>query len=441
MKTKTYLNIVILIILACAALASAALLEKEQTSGGEAYYFYYADQSNTVDKHRFAMQTFKVSSIGEITKLSLRLKVIDTMNVCWGNSEKFDLQIRNSKDSVIASKNDLPLCGLSFNSFGWQDISFSSPVAVMPGESYKIVVLYRGYALKNNAALSWERSTSDVYTDGKSTDGNFVESSKDFTFKVYGNKAVLCDSGWYCKDGSGLDYKNSDCSWANTPKACGSDSYCDTNKNSCEKKVDVGIKEIEIYDDLGLASSFDPEEQITYQILARDNGGVGKFNAYFKIYDASQKIVDSTSFLDQTVDSKGLVGSLKTLNFISKIGSGWQGSYTFEAKVEPCLGTESCTSTKSFSVKAVCPDSDKDGVTICQNDCNDNDEAVNQKISCAYDGNSCGNSLLCVASCPQPPQEILCDGIDNDCDANTKDDACDGGLVCDFGEEGVCGCL
>ena len=592
MKTKIYISMIVSIFLIC-SLASADLLEREQTSGGEAYPFYYADQSNTNDRHRFAMQTFKVDMIREITKISLKLKVIDTMNVCWGSSERFDLQIRNSKDSVIASKNDLSLCGLPQTYFGWQEISFSAPIAVMPGENYKIAVLYRGDALKNTAAMYWERSTSDVYAEGRSTDGNFIESSKDFTFRVYGNKAVLCDSGWYCKDVNTLDYKNSDCSWANTPQACGSDSYCDMNANSCEKKVDVGIKEIETYDSSGIASSFDPEEQITYQISALNNGGVGKFNAYFKIFDASQKLVDSASFLDQTADSKGLTGSLKTLNSIRKIGAGWQGSYTFEAKVEPCLGTESCTSTKSFSVKASCPDNGQDEVTICQNDCNDNDPSINPyaeeicgnniddncnlqvdegcdplltftyagthdqsgqaktefapeemmmlgvcvknegaageydinreiikgsqqaytnisteqinpgitkcsynifniptgwsgdytykaklgaetktasftvktvckdedgdgyytncdpldcddndklvhtKISCASDGNSCGEYSLCLASCPAVPEEILCDGIDNDCDTNTKDDACGSGMVCDFGKR-VC---
>ena len=52
------------------------------------------------------------------------------------------------------------------------------------------------------------------------------------------------------------------------------------------------------------------------------------------------------------------------------------------------------------------------------NDCNDGDNSVHQTIPCNYDGASCGNYNLCVATCPIPPSEICYDTLDNDCDGS-----------------------
>jgi len=63
-------------------------------------------------------------------------------------------------------------------------------------------------------------------------------------------------------------------------------------------------------------------------------------------------------------------------------------------------------------------------------DCDDNNPNLNQKISCNYDGSSCGitNYSLCVLSCPIPPRENCLDITDNDCDSliDGNDPECSG---------------
>lgn len=90
---------------------------------------------------------------------------------------------------------------------------------------------------------------------------------------------------------------------------------------------------------------------------------------------------------------------------------------------------------KNLHVATGCVDQDGDGYGAGCNepDCNDQDNTVHQRISCSYDGNSCGLYSVCALSCPVPPAEDCTTIGDEDCDSHAdcadSDCACEPSLI------------
>ncbi|MEK6845813.1 MAG: hypothetical protein AABY26_03580, partial [Nanoarchaeota archaeon] len=129
----------------------------------------------------------------KLTKVELRLiaNYAGLYDPCKFDQEKFDVEIRTADGDIIASKNDISVCGLptKYNS-AWTSIPLTAKLT--PGEEYKIHVQYKGNAIwwkkdyqYNGFVLGWEMSKSNAYAEGKAKT-NLWSTNNDFMFKTWG---------------------------------------------------------------------------------------------------------------------------------------------------------------------------------------------------------------------------------------------------------------
>ncbi|MEM4638038.1 MAG: MopE-related protein, partial [Candidatus Woesearchaeota archaeon] len=94
--------------------------------------------------------------------------------------------------------------------------------------------------------------------------------------------------------------------------------------------------------------------------------------------------------------------------------------------VEVCNGKDdNCNRNIDEGCPGACVDEDNDGYgNNCANgnDCDDSDSNVFEFKSCKYNGNICGEFVLCANECPTPPQEICNNKIDDNCNGLVDED-------------------
>ncbi len=545
---KKSLLILLAILLFLPIAFAAEQLDAQQTAGGDTYNFYYGDDvtNNQNDFARWGKQSFVVG-VEQVTKVQLRLKKMSsTWDPCdsFGLSkDKFDVELRDSSGSTVASKYGIQICNLP-TSYSWYEIKFDNPANVNLGDTYQIVVVYYGRAFKSSPNMAWDKATYDAYSGGRSEFGNWISSDKDFTFKVYGN-AQICTAAWVCKDSATKQYRNTDCTYSQVT-SCGSGNVCEngncvsngpdmsissvymmntsnvqkttfktnedaffyimaqnnwktgtatykwellknsnvidtyssgfnvnsgsalaswyikkipsdwsgtytfkgtvspcTGSNVCTKSItftidsapttpNINIVSTDTLDNsLAPKSTFQAGENINYAYCITNTGATGNYNLVIDIFQGTTNVFSTTNSGSITTGSGPCLAALET------VGSTWSGQYKYRATASPCASPNTCTKEMFFTVNAapVCVDNDKDSYgTNCAAglDCNDSNAAVHSTLSCKYNGNACGTYSLCTASCPTPPTEVLCDGIDNDCNSATSDTACGTGKTCNF---------
>ncbi|MBI4981304.1 hypothetical protein HZC30_07175 [Candidatus Woesearchaeota archaeon] len=223
---------------------------------------------------------------------------------------------------------------------------------------------------------------------------------------------------------------------------------------SCNKQVSFTVNKLpeaklSIYDyllknkDGTKATTFNVNENIKPCVIVQNSGNAdGNFNAKFTVGPTTPQSLPTSEKAGQITEHCG-----------SPVTISSKGTYEYKVEISPYCSTN-CIKTLSFTVNEVCipniwyKDNDGDGYGVdtstksdCNKpagysdksgDCNDNDASAYQTKPCSYNGNSCGSYSLCVSQCQTPPSEILCDGVNNDCNSNTPDDACSTGKTCDY---------
>ncbi len=177
------------------------------------------------------------------------------------------------------------------------------------------------------------------------------------------------------------------------------------------------------------ASSFNAGQQVWHCIKIITNEGGGAVTGKFYVGDMDTPI-KSNSVPVYPAPKKYQI----RCDYYKTYTNSEAKTYTFKGEVSLC-GGGTCSKSVSYTINSACTDKDGDGYGDgCSKgtDCNDNDGSVYQTKSCSYNGNSCGSYSLCVSQCQTPPSEILCDGVNNDCNSNTPDNACGTGKTCDY---------
>lgn len=181
----------------------------------------------------------------------------------------------------------------------------------------------------------------------------------------------------------------------------------------------------------GTATSFKVGQKVYHCIkaLTSGTGGPVKFNYYI---DGYSKIGDGSNGI--SAQPAGVIRCYSHTYSDSEIGP-----HTFKGSISSDSDSIDFEIIPNCQEKTWYRDSDGDGygsssqTSSCtqpsgyvsnKNDCDDNNAAVYEKISCDYNGKKCGSAMVCAASCPKPPKEKCDDGIDNDCDGDVDEGSC-----------------
>ncbi|MBS3166293.1 hypothetical protein J4444_04175 [Candidatus Woesearchaeota archaeon] len=380
----------------------AEQLDQQQTAGGSNFEFF----ANS----RLAGQQF-IAGMSSITRLELNLRLNSGSSfICQQNNNVIGVSIftnawSDSMDREVASSNNINLCSLfrSYGTYQWISIPLSQSIPLEIGQKYWIRVYYQG-TQNIYSDLNWDRSQLDVNSNLKSFIGSGY-GENDFTFKTYGNP-ITCSVGWKCQNDLTKAYQAADCSWSSITN-CGSGQIC--SSGSCVANApNMNLRSLVTTDNDGIPkNSFNQGEIILYQTDSQNTWKTGTFTPTFNVYKDGA-LVDGPNANSYDITEGG-----ESLSFWRRqISDSWIGTYQVEAIVSPCSGSNTCSLSTTFSVNTVCQDTDGDGYgTNCAlgPDCNDNDININPE-----------------------KQEVLCDLVNNDCNADTVDSACINGQSCDY---------